>query len=88
MQQKDSCHQYAVCINTVGDYNCTCRDGFVGDGWTCERDGEIDASAKFSHDLFVFTEVSHFFSSTFDLFNAVCCKPRHRYAFLNGRKKR
>ena len=74
MTQTDFCHQFATCENLVGSYNCTCKDGFVGDGWTCDRDGEIVASVKLWHDLFAFTKnpshtcrQSHFFvSSIFD----------------------
>ena len=30
-----SCHADAVCHNTNGTYNCTCKTGFVGNGKTC-----------------------------------------------------
>ena len=30
-----SCHSNASCTNTVGNYTCSCNDGFVGDGRNC-----------------------------------------------------
>ena len=30
-----SCHQFASCTNTIGNFSCSCLDGFAGDGLTC-----------------------------------------------------
>ncbi|CAH1268824.1 OIT3 [Branchiostoma lanceolatum] len=31
----DNCHDQATCTNTDGGFNCTCNDGYSGDGVTC-----------------------------------------------------
>ena len=30
------CHANATCNNTDGSFNCTCNDGYTGDGFTCD----------------------------------------------------
>ena len=29
------CHSNATCSNIAGSYNCECKDGFTGDGFSC-----------------------------------------------------
>ena len=31
----DECSENANCSDTIGSYNCTCRTGFDGDGFSC-----------------------------------------------------
>ena len=31
----DMCNENATCENTIGSYNCSCNDGFAGDGFNC-----------------------------------------------------
>jgi len=31
----DNCSQHANCTNTPGSFNCTCHNGYSGDGITC-----------------------------------------------------
>ena len=31
-----SCHEYATCKNFLGNYICTCIEGFFGDGKECQ----------------------------------------------------
>ena len=31
----DTCSPFAVCNNTMGEFNCSCLDGYSGDGFNC-----------------------------------------------------
>ena len=33
-----NCSSNAVCHNINGSYNCTCKPGYLGDGWNCTGD--------------------------------------------------
>merc|ERR1712106_820644 len=41
------CHEFADCHNQDGDYNCTCIDGYEGDGFDCE---DVDECVEGLHD--------------------------------------
>ena len=32
-----NCSVNAECINSIGSFNCTCRPGYTGDGFTCSQ---------------------------------------------------
>ena len=32
---KHDCHSNATCKNTDGGFKCTCKDGYIGDGKSC-----------------------------------------------------
>ncbi|XP_022777800.1 uncharacterized protein LOC111319257 [Stylophora pistillata] len=44
---KHDCSASAVCMNTKGSYNCTCKPGYSGDGRTCK---DVDECAVGNHD--------------------------------------
>ena len=33
----DNCHMFASCMNTIGNFTCTCENGYVGNGVTCSK---------------------------------------------------
>ncbi|XP_068716558.1 fibropellin-1-like isoform X4 [Montipora foliosa] len=37
---KNNCDLNAICTNIEGSYNCTCKEGFVGDGRSCTHTDE------------------------------------------------
>ena len=56
------CSADAVCINTKGSYNCSCKPGYSGDGRTCK--GKLDESLA----LLCKTKEKKVFPITFELF--------------------
>ena len=41
MSVKEELTIAAVCHNINGSYNCTCKPGYLGDGWNCTGDEYI-----------------------------------------------
>ena len=35
MASTNDCDANAYCENTIGSFKCTCKSGFIGDGWNC-----------------------------------------------------
>ena len=35
-----NCHEHADCTNSIGSFECTCNDGFSGNGTMCEDNDE------------------------------------------------
>ncbi|KAJ8721700.1 hypothetical protein PYW07_002475 [Mythimna separata] len=58
----NDCNDYAVCTPVENTYQCICRDGYTGDGYTCIPEAtcrndpnmcDIHASCLFRHDAYV-----------------------------------
>ena len=47
----DNCDEFASCTNTMGAFDCTCQNGFVGNGTTCTGN-EKSLSSMFSLEPF------------------------------------
>ena len=47
----NTCHIYSKCQNTYGSYNCTCLNGFKGNGTYCEDVNECALSPNPIKDL-------------------------------------
>ena len=37
----DNCSSNATCTDTDGSYDCTCRDGYSGDGFNCSGEWRV-----------------------------------------------
>ncbi|XP_032226134.1 uncharacterized protein LOC5501963 [Nematostella vectensis] len=44
-ETSDPCHVNATCTNTVGSYECLCKPGFNGDGFTCSGKVFLNSSS-------------------------------------------
>lgn len=38
------CDEHAECVNTLGSYECSCLDGFRGDGFECRGKYRLPSS--------------------------------------------
>ena len=41
----DNCHSNAACDNVVGNFMCTCNNGFEGNGTTCIGEEQTTSTA-------------------------------------------
>ena len=82
----DNCHSSARCDNIVGFFNCTCLQGFTGDGVTCSgmddslmlfSRGQLCSASLAISSSSVMALIQAFLSPTFLYFEPLC-----RYNFL------
>ena len=46
----NECDVNANCKNLIGTYECTCKPGFIGDGFSC-KDGESSSNIFHSKEM-------------------------------------
>lgn len=49
------CSAYAVCRNTEGSYDCSCKEGYTGDGRICTRLDCQEGWVEHNHSLYCMT---------------------------------
>ena len=47
MLETHNCHEHAICINSIDSFECTCNDGFSGNGTICEDKDECSTGGNF-----------------------------------------
>ena len=52
-EETHSCHEYAVCKNTVGSWDCKCNHGYEGTGDQCKDLDECSLGLSFENSLHV-----------------------------------
>lgn len=56
VEKTTECDKRASCLNTIGNYQCVCEDGFTGDGKSCTRSSHC--SDVLFEKLGIFLEIS------------------------------
>ena len=41
LENRHDCSDFADCKNTIGGFQCSCDEGFHGDGWDCLRECNV-----------------------------------------------
>ena len=59
------CDENASCTNNNGSYGCTCKQGFTGDGKTCQ--GKPFVSRRLTRHVLVFALVSTLHRTTMEI---------------------
>ena len=49
--QIHNCDRFATCSNTNGSYDCTCQEGFTGDGFNCKVSCRSFVAQKKQYDI-------------------------------------
>ena len=79
-EEIDECDENAACNNTIGFYDCSCNDGFFGNGWIC---ADSDECAEGDQALMVENVTDHLYGdndcheeafclNTFGAYNCTC----------------
>ena len=40
-EEMNDCHVNSTCVNTIGNYSCTCDEGFSGSGFECQSKNNV-----------------------------------------------
>ncbi|XP_022797648.1 uncharacterized protein LOC111335915 isoform X2 [Stylophora pistillata] len=59
----NGCSKHAQCKNTAGSYNCSCKGGYLGDGYTCKKPEFYINSSILSHNEEYLSHLSWFLVS-------------------------
>ena len=50
-EEMNDCHVNSTCVNTIGNYSCTCDEGFFGSGFECQSKSLVTMYCTFHHYL-------------------------------------
>ena len=76
MRRINGCDVFATCENTIGSYVCACKNGYNGNGFTCQDENECerkescDLVLRFVKTLSVLTTVNVWTATTSNLASA------------------
>jgi len=59
-----TCHKDAQCINTKGSFECSCKEGFTGDGYNCVNVNECELGTHNCHEHATCIDIKGTFTCT------------------------
>ena len=69
VKQIDNCHLNATCINSLGSFECQCKNGFEGNGTVCKDVNECSAG----------THNCHYYATCYNLISSFQCSCNKGY---------